>query len=87
MTIALGWVWNLGGCASSDRVYISTLRNYPTCGTESGIGVAKLDACLDNSTKADVNSCLLDKKVPQAKIDRLNACVDAHRRSTIGNLF
>jgi hypothetical protein len=27
-----------------------------------------------------------DKKVPQYKIDALNACVDSHRRRTIGNL-
>lgn len=85
--ILLGALTVLGGCSPSGRVYMTTLRNYPACVTESGISQAKVDACMDNTDKADFNSCLVDKKVPQPRIDRLNACVEAHRRTTIGNLF
>jgi len=85
--LVLGAVTFLGGCASG-RVYMSTLRDYPQCVTQAGISRAKVDACMDSSSdKADFNSCLAGKQVPQPKIDELNACVDSHRRSTIGNLF
>lgn len=76
----------LAGCGSG-AMYMTTLRNYPECVTQSQISQAKVDACMDSSNKSDFNACLVDRKVPQRKIDVLNACVDAHRRSSIGNLF
>lgn len=74
------------GCAGG-RVYMSTLRNYPDCVTQAQINRAKVDACMDSTNKVDFNACLVDRKVPQNKIDALNRCVDSHRRGMIGNLF
>lgn len=76
----------VSGCASG-RVYMSTLRNYPECVTQAQISPAKVDACMDSTGKTDFNACLVDRKVPQNKIDVLNGCVDSHRRSMIANLF
>ena len=76
----------VGGCGSG-AMYMTTLRNYPECVTQAQISRVKVDACMDSSDKTDFNACLVDKKVPQSKIDVLNSCVDAHRRSSIGNLF
>lgn len=81
-----GVVTLLAGCWSG-AMYMTTLRNYPECVTQSQISRVKVDACMDSSDKSDFNACLADKKVPQYKIDALNSCVDAHRRSSIGNLF
>jgi hypothetical protein len=77
-----------GGCASaSGRMYMTTLRNYPGCVSQAQIGQVKVDGCMDSTDKASFNACLVSKNVPQSKIDVLNACVDSHRRSSIGNIF
>lgn len=85
--IVLGVLPLFGAGCASGRMYMSTLRNYPDCVTQAQISRAKVDACMDSSDKDSFNECLLSKKVPQSKIDVLNACVDSHRRSWIGNFF
>jgi hypothetical protein len=84
--IVLG-VLPLFGAGCAGHMYMSTLRDYPNCVTQAQISRAKVDACMDSSDKASFNDCLLSQKVPQSKIDVLNACVDSHRRSSIGNFF
>lgn len=76
----------LAGC-SSGRVYMATLRDNPDCVAQAGISRVKVNACMDSRGKEDLNSCLSAQRVPQTKIANLNACVDARRRTTIGNLF
>jgi hypothetical protein len=68
-------------------MYMSTVRNYPACASQAQISRVKVDACMDSGDKADFNACLVSKNVPRGKIDVLKACIDSHRRSTIGNLF
>ena len=76
------------GCSSaSNRMYMPTLRDYPGCVSQAQINRAKVDACSSSTDKASFNACLVSKNVPQSKIDALNACVDARRRRSIGNLF
>jgi hypothetical protein len=76
------------GCAgTSNRLYMPTLRNYPGCVSKAQISQTKVDGCMGSTDQASFNACLVSKNVPQSKIDVLNACVDSHRRSTIGNLF
>jgi len=85
IALLLGTLTLVGGCASSGRVYMGTLREHPNCVAEAGIARAKVDACMNRRNQADFNSCLADRKVPARKIGRLNACVDSHRRSTIAS--
>lgn len=87
MRIILGALPLLGAGCAGGRMYMSTLRNYPDCVTQAQIARAKVDACMDSSDKASFNDCLVSKSVPQSKINVLNACVDSHRRSSIGNIF
>ena len=68
-------------------MYMSALRDYPNCVNRAQISQVKVDGCMDSGNKADFNACLASKNVPQNKIDVLNACVESHRRSRIGNIF
>lgn len=90
-TVLIGIIVGVGslfgvGCGGG-HMYMATARNYPNCVTQAQISPAKANACMDSSDKASFNDCLASKNVPQSKIDVLNACIDSHRRSSIGNWF
>lgn len=89
MTVVLGMLLLvIGGCSSaSNRMYMTTLRNYPGCIDQAQINRGKANACMYSTDRASFNSCLASQGVPQVKIDNLNACVEARRNRTIGNLF
>ena len=82
--LLLGVLPLIAGCAG--HAYRSTLQNNPECVTQANINRDKVDACMSSRDRYDFSDCLASKGVKQSKIDDLNSCLDAHRR-TFRDLF
>lgn len=65
------------GCVES---FVHEAREHPDCVSEVQIAHAKVDFCMNDSNghRRDFNACLAAQGVPDFKIDRFDACVEAN---------
>jgi hypothetical protein len=82
--LLLGMLPLVEGCAG--HAFRSTLQNNPECVSQADVNRDKVNACMYSRDRSDFNDCLASKGVKQSKINDLNACLDAHRR-TFRDLF
>lgn len=82
--LVLGVLPLVEGCGS--HAYRSNLQNNPECVTQANINRDKVNACMYSGNRSEFNDCLSSKGVKQSKINDLNTCLDAHRR-TFRDLF
>ena len=66
------------GC-SYYQTFVEKLRARPECVTQAQIARGKADFCMtaSNGHRRDFNACISAQGVPDFKINRLDACVEA----------
>jgi hypothetical protein len=76
----------ISGCASTENfyhghfpTYLEEVRRRPECISRAQIAQNKADFCMTDSNghRSDFNSCLSAQGVPDFRINRLQACVEA----------